>query len=260
MTKTSLILNTSETQITKLPEISLASESDIIAHLRHSTKFAELAALAELDVFIVKTCEKWGINVSDEEVQKAGDEFRLKLGLLGAADTQNWMQKQCISVEDWAYGIRLRLLAKKLKEYLFGELVDVHYLHNRSDFRRVALSQILVGEKSKSFELINSILEENKSFCALAIEHTQGRQSKINGGFVGIRFVSELFPEIGRAINETNPGEVVGPIQTALGYHIIRVEKWFPSDLNEEVREYLLDSFFQSWFNEKVILNQVEKD
>jgi len=32
--------------------------------------------------------------------------------------------------------------------------------------------------------------EENASFCAL-LEYSKGKQSKENGGFVGIRFISE---------------------------------------------------------------------
>jgi parvulin-like peptidyl-prolyl isomerase len=78
------------------------------------------------------------------------------------------------------------------------------------------------------------------------LEHSRGKQSQQNAGFVGIRFLAELLPEITKAVAEAKEGEVVGPIQTKLGYHILRVEKWLGAELNE-VRESVLESLFQGW-------------
>jgi PPIC-type PPIASE domain len=62
----------------------------------------------------------------------------------------------------------------------------------------------------------------NESFCALALEFSQGKQSKENGGFAGIKFVAELLPEIAAAIEQADAGCVLDPIQSRLGYHILR--------------------------------------
>jgi parvulin-like peptidyl-prolyl isomerase len=56
---------------------------------------------------------------------------------------------------------------------------------------------------------------------------------RIAYNFVGIRFLSELLPEIAQAISEAKEGEVIEPIQTKLGYHILKIEKWFPAELSE---------------------------
>ncbi|MEA5507516.1 peptidylprolyl isomerase [Halotia wernerae UHCC 0503] len=84
------------------------------------------------------------------------------------------------------------------------------------------------------------------TLCALALEYSKGKQSKQNGGFVGIRFLSELMPEIAQAIAQAKEGEVIGPIQTKLGYHILKIEKYFPTEFNES-REQILESLFQKW-------------
>lgn len=236
-------------QGTILPEISPATNKDILAYLRHSSQFAEIAALAEREALILAMCDRLALTISDEELQAAGDTFRLEHKLLGASETLAWLQEQRITVEDWTQGIRVRLLTKKLKEHLFGDAVDAHYLSNRNDYQRVALSQILVPDLPDALKIAHALREENASFCALALLYSKGKQSKENGGFVGICFIAKLLPEIAQAISQAKEAEVIGPIQSKLGYHIVRVEKWFPAELNESVREEILDSLFQKYIS-----------
>jgi parvulin-like peptidyl-prolyl isomerase len=233
-----------------LQEISQATDADIIAYLQRSCKIAEIAALAERDTLILRTCEQFGITVSDEELQAAGDAFRLEHKLLGASETIAWLQAQRITVEAWSGGIRVALLTKKLKEHLFGAAVDGQYVGNRDNFKRVALSQIVVLDQIEAIKIAQALREENASFCALAVAHSKGKHSQENGGFVGIQFLAELMQELTEAIANAKEGEVVGPIQTKLGYHILRVEKWFPPQLNESVKERVMESFFQAWLNQ----------
>lgn len=234
-----------------LPEISAATDADIIAYLRRSSKIAEIAVLAEQDALILSLCEKFDVIVSEEEWQAAGDAFRLEHKLLGVAETQAWLSQQRISVEDWSEGIKVRLLVKKLKEHLFGALVDGYYISSRDNYKRVALSQILVSDLTNALKIALVLREEKASFCALALEHSKGKQSQENGGFAGIRFLVELIAEIAQAIAEAKEGEIIGPIHTKLGYHILRVEKWFPPELSESVREQILESLFQVWLHEQ---------
>ncbi|MBN4005264.1 peptidylprolyl isomerase [Nostoc sp. LPT] len=242
-----------------LPEIYLATNEDVIAYLRRSHKIAEIAVLAERDALVLSLCEQFDITISDQELQAAGDTFRLEHKLLGASETLAWLQKQQIFVEDWTQGIRVALLTNKLKEHLFGDSVDSHYLSNRNHYKRVALSQILVSDLTDALKIIYTIREENASFCALALEHSKGKQSRDNGGFVGIRFLSELMPEIAQVITVAKEGEVIEPVQTKLGYHILRIEKWFPAELSE-IREQVLETLFQAWLKAgNVSVNHAER-
>ena len=232
-----------------LPEISPATDEEIVVYLRCSCQIAAIAASAERNARILNVCEQLGITVSDEELQAAGDAFRLEHKLLGGSETLAWLARQRITVEDWSQGIRVSLLTQKLKEHLFGEVLDADYMGNRDNYRRVALSQILVRDLTEAVKIAQALREEKASSCALALEHSKGKQSKENGGFVGTRFLKELMPEIVEAVVGAKEGEVIGPIQTKLGYHILRVEKWFPAELNE-VREQILEFLFQAWLQE----------
>lgn len=224
-------------------------DANIIGYLRRSAKFAEFAALAERDVQVLAACEKFGITVSEEEVQAAGDDFRQKNKLWGLKETSAWLDQQRITLEDWSQGIRIALLEKKLKEYLFGAGVDGEYFKNRDRYKRVALSQILVVDLDTAWKIVQMLREGHASFCALALEYSKGRLSQEKGGFMGIRYLVELTPEIAEAINHAQEGEIIGPIQSKLGYNVMKVEKWFPLQLTKDVREQIMESLFQKWLH-----------
>lgn len=236
---------------TQMPaKIEPATDESIANYLRYSCKIAEIAVLAERDAIVIKTCEELGIVISDEELQVAGDAFRMQHKLLSASETLAWLTQQRISPEDWSQGIRIKLLSQKLKEHLFLDSIDAHYLSYREEYRRVAFSQILVAEMSEALE-IAEILRSNKvSFAAMAIDRSKTKPSGQNGGFVGIRFLSTLMPEIKEAISNLPEGEIISPVKTHLGYHVLRIEKWFPPSLNESVREEILEVLFQNWLKE----------
>lgn len=233
------------------PHVPSATDADVVAYLRRSHKIADFAALAERDALILKLCQQLSINVSDAEWQAAGDTFRLEHKLLGITETQAWLTQQRIGVEDWSEGIRIALLEKKLKEQLFGYIVDNHYISDRNHYKRVALSQILVSELTEALKIAQTLRQEQASFCALALTHSKGKQSQESGGFVGIRFLVELMQGIQEAIANAKEGEILGPIHTKLGYHILRVEKWLPTELDQSTREQILEVLFQNWLREQ---------
>jgi parvulin-like peptidyl-prolyl isomerase len=71
--------------------------------------------------------------------------------------------------------------------------------------------------------------------------------SATQGGFVGVRFLSVLMPEVREAIANLREGEISDPIQTRLGYRIFRVEKRFEPHLSEALRAEILETLFQNW-------------
>ncbi|BAY06996.1 peptidylprolyl isomerase [Calothrix sp. NIES-2098] len=235
--------------LTKPSSISPATDTEILAYLRRVGKIAEIAALAERDSVILRACKQFQITVTNEELQAAGDAFRIEHQLLEASETLNWLSQQRISVEDWSLGIKIELLTKKLKEYLFGMEVDADYMDNCDRYRRVILSQILVTDLSDALKIVHLIQKENASFAALAVEYSQGQPSPENSDFVGVRLLVELMPEIAQAITDAVAGQVIGPIPTKLGYYILRVEKWLHPELSNSARDSILESLFQAWLH-----------
>lgn len=62
-----------------------------------------------------------------------------------------------------------------------------------------------------------------------------------------------------QSVSEAHEGEVLEPIVTKLGSHIIKVDKWFPVQLDEFLREQLLKSAFQLLLQNPSHFNNVQK-
>lgn len=242
-----MIQTTTQSQPAK---VSTPTETEIIAYLRHSYRWGEILDAVEQEAIVVALCQQLGIEITDQEWQAAGDAFRHEKQLLGIQQTQTWLKQQKITLDEWSEGIKHQLMLTKLKEHLFGGNADGYYMTNRDRYRRVALSQILVRDLNQANEISQLLREENASFCALAIEHSLGKQSKTNGGFMGICYLSEIAPEIAQAITDVEEGTIVGPIQTKVGYHILKIEKRFPLKFDKSSRDQVLESLWRVWLQE----------
>lgn len=97
-------------------------------------------------------------------------------------------------------------------------------------------AHILVKERS----LADSILAEIKSggdFAALAAKHSLDPGSKVKGGDLGTVAKGTFVPEFTAAAYAAQPGEVVGPVQSQFGFHIIKVIAFVPSPKPEITAE-----------------------
>lgn len=234
-----------------IPEINPATDQQILDNLKYSRRYSEIAIESERNILIENICEQLNIKVTEDEIQNTGDAFRKENKLYGEAETIQWLEQQRITPEEWSKGVSLQLLTQKLKEYIGADNVDTAYLSNKDSWRRVALSQILVTDLGTATKISRTLRENNDSFCMLALEYSRGKQSKENGGFAGIRFVAELFPEVAIAIDKAPVGEVLDPVKSKLGYHILRVEKWYPPEFNE-MKDLISEYLFHSWLNKKI--------
>ena len=98
---------------------------------------------------------------------------------------------------------------------------------------------------------IQAMLQHQSSFDNTGICMLQVAKGLLCRPEQSIPILSRLMPEVAQAISEVKEGEVIGPIETKIGYHIIKIEKWFPTELSESVREEISESLFQAWLREQ---------
>jgi peptidyl-prolyl cis-trans isomerase D len=72
---------------------------------------------------------------------------------------------------------------------------------------------------------IRGRLDAGEDFAALATELSDDPGSKTQGGDLGFFGRGQMIDEFEEAAFNAQPGEVVGPVKTNFGYHLIRVEE-----------------------------------
>jgi peptidyl-prolyl cis-trans isomerase D len=75
---------------------------------------------------------------------------------------------------------------------------------------------------------VAEIARRGVDFAQLAQQHSDDPGSKDNGGDLGWFGRGQMVPEFEQAVFGAKPGEIVGPIKSQYGYHLIRVDGFRP--------------------------------
>jgi peptidyl-prolyl cis-trans isomerase D len=122
-----------------------------------------------------------------------------------------------------------------------GEFLEGEQAHARHILIRVA-PDASEEEQTDAELLANGVAKIARSgadFAELAAKHSQDPGSKDNGGDLGWFGRGRMVKEFEDAVFSAKPGDIVGPIRSQFGYHIIRVEGFRPEHQKpfEEVEE-----------------------
>lgn len=121
------------------------------------------------------------------------------------------------------------------------------------------------GEEQKRKALAVRVrLEQGADFAELAAAESEDPGSKARGGDLGAFGRGEMVPEFERVAFEAPVGKVVGPVRTAFGWHVIRVDEQLmdaPADeskATEALRNQLFSKELESQFEQ--YLDELRRD
>jgi peptidyl-prolyl cis-trans isomerase C len=116
------------------------------------------------------------------------------------------------------------------------------YNANKSDYEQVKAKHILIAfkgspaaqqgkpeltdeqAKAKAQEIKNQIAAGKLTFEDAAKKNSDDTGSGANGGDLGTFGRGQMVPEFEAAAFQAKPGDVIGPVRTQFGYHVIKVE------------------------------------
>jgi peptidyl-prolyl cis-trans isomerase D len=97
------------------------------------------------------------------------------------------------------------------------------------------------GEAELRAKGVAQIARSGADFAALAAEHSDDPGSKDNGGDLGWFGRGQMVSEFENAVFAAKPGDIIGPIRSQFGFHIIKVEGFRPAHQQpfEEVEDQI---------------------
>jgi len=216
------------------------TQADVIARAKITGAYADTALALARDAAACKVADDLGIKISDEELQSAYDDFRRACDLHKAKDTEAWLKRSGLTVEDIECYLEAGLLRQRLaSELVPKEEVESYYAQNPREFEFARVSQIEVKDQSAAEELALSLREEGEDFATLARKHSIDPQTRCGGGYRGLvtRDEAQNLPEdIADRIFSANPGEIVGPFASNGSSYVVRIEECGRLPLDESLR------------------------
>jgi peptidyl-prolyl cis-trans isomerase C len=194
--------------------------------------------------------------------QDVGKEEAFQQALEGAGLTEDELRDE----------IRQTLPLQKVQEEVAGGAepseadIETYYEENKeaqftNPERRCVRHILLNKDQEQKAEEIKSQLEDGGNFEELARENSQDPGSAENGGDLGCIGTGETVPNFEEAAFEAEVGEIVGPVETDFGYHIIEVTEIEERNVTplDEVSGQISDQLsqerqaaeFQSWIEEQ---------
>lgn len=229
---------------------------------------AALNALIAEKIMVAEV-EAKEITVTDEEIQENINEMTDYYG--GEEEMNNALTQYNLTLDDMKENITTNLqLQKVLEPYveITDEEIQEYFTTNKEyldQAEEVKASHILVETKETADE-VKEKLNGGADFADLAKEYSTDTSNSQSGGSLGYFGKGQMVAEFDEKAFSMKVDEISDPIQTQIGYHIIKVEdhKEAKEATLDEVKEDIRKSIFQdkmgdaynTWFTE--MLEQYE--
>jgi parvulin-like peptidyl-prolyl isomerase len=221
-------------------------------HLLHQRgRLLPMLREAAVEQLLLRHAAQAGLTVAPEELQRAADHFRQRHGLASAEKTHAWLGQQHLSVADFEAPLERDLLIEKFKDHLTRDRIAGHFAAHKADYAAARLRLILVARDDLARELLSQVRDEGRDFAALAREHSE-HPSRAEGGALGIVRRRQLPAAVAAAVSAARPGQVVGPLATPQGFHLVLVEAHVPAQLDGPTSAIIRQELFDAWLKEQL--------
>ena len=226
------------------------------------------------------------ITVSDKEVdqelaklkEQVGDQARSSGQDVSNQEAYEQALKQNNITEDQLReDIRENLPVQEVQERVTGdaepsdkEIQNYYEKNKEAQFttpeQRCVRHILFNKDQKQKAEDVKQQLENGGDFAELAKENSQDPGSAENGGDLGCLGKGETVPEFEQAAFGAEQGEIVGPVKTEFGYHILQVTDVKPEqtrslqEVESQIRSQLATEKQSEAFNKWIEEQKKERD
>jgi parvulin-like peptidyl-prolyl isomerase len=220
--------------------------------------------------------QEHNITVSDKEVDQELTKLKEQVGDQARSSGQDVSNQEAyeqalkqnnITEEQLREDIRENLPVQKVQQRVAG---DAEPSDEEAQFmtpeQRCVRHILFNKDQKEKAEDVKQQLEDGGDFAKLAKEYSQDPGSAANGGDLGCLGKGETVPEFEQAAFGAEQGEIVGPVQTEFGYHILEVTDVKPEqtrslqEVESQIRSQLATEKQSEKFNNWIEEQKKERD
>lgn len=236
------------------------SAEDIIYYIKMACQIPGVLEAIATQKIIAEAADKAGIEISIEELQTGADNLRLAHRLLKAEDTWAWLKKHHLSLDDLEEIAKINLTSSKLANHLFAEQIEPFFYAHQSKYFAAVTYEVILDDEDLALEIFYALKQGEISFQEIARQYIQNPESRRTGGYQGICRRIDFRPEIASAVFAATPPEILKPIITPKGVHIISVEEIIKPELDDNLRVQIMGELFNNWLQQQLTSVEIVAD
>ncbi len=241
-----------------MSEILNLSLDEIIHQIKFSCQIPSVVENILTRKIITRAAAEIGIKVEPAELQQAADSLRLINNLRSSDTTWLWLQKYSLSLDDFEELVYASIVSSKLAQYLFADKVEPFFVEHQLDYTQVVMYEVLLDDEDLAIELFYALGEGEINFHAIAHQYIEDTELRRCGGYRGTLCRMDLKPEISAAVFAATHPQILKPIVTSKGAHLILVEEVIQPQLDNVLHDKILSDMFSAWLNQQIEQFKVE--
>lgn len=186
-------------------------------------------------VLLEQAAKQIGITVTDQEVQERLDEVIAEVG--GRQAYEQLLEQRGLSEEGVLAEVRSAVLDERAKQKL-GDRVQVDAAEVQRVYAAATGARHILLRTREEAQTVKNRIAAGEDFGAVAKERSADEGTKEQGGDLGFVKQGDTVPEFEQALFAAAQDEVVGPVQTQFGFHVIQR---LPGPPFEQVQAQLQD-------------------
>jgi parvulin-like peptidyl-prolyl isomerase len=235
-----------------MPKVLNVSSADILRNIKLACQIPQVTEAIAAQKIIAETARELGITVEEEELQAEGDRLRLEKKLVKAKDTWAWLKKHHLSLDEFEEIVHINILSKKLANHLFRDQVERFFYENKFNYIAAVTYEVILDDRDLALELFYALQEDEISFQEIARQYIKDPVLRRSCGYRGILHRKDFRPEIAAAVFAATPPQILKPITTPVGVHLIWLEEIIQPQLDEGLRQKITTELFSGWLKQQV--------
>ena len=193
-----------------------------------------------------------GICTAQEDIQRKVDEWRYQHRLERVEDTEAYLAKRGITLQDVAEDAEVRRLEYLLSEKIAEGKVESYFAQHTLEFDEAEICWIFHTNKGVIDEVNLQIREDGADFYAMARRFSQDAHTRSGSGFLGRVRRKQLPKGIAARVFAASPGEIFGPKKVSKGFALYLVQECYPAILNEQIKKEIRKGLFNQWLQREM--------
>lgn len=199
------------------------------------------------------------VKLSAEEEVQAVEQFYKQHQLGDEARREAWLQHYRMTSEQLTAQSQRQLKLHKFKYQTWNNQIESDFLQQKGQFDQYVYSLIRVASAEVAQELYFRLHSGEQAFADLAVQYSQGPEAQ-TGGLIGPVSAGNLHPTLVQILTSSQVGQVRPPIRLGEWFVIVSLQKLISAQLDDALRQQLLDQRFNEWLQMQLQSTSVSND